>query len=65
MLTAREHALVVYTSHDPRRLLGDATCEKMGDLVAANDCHLLGLYDEFPAFLTQLNLYQGKRLTIT
>ena len=54
-----------YTSHDPRWLLGDATCEKMSDLMAANDCRLLGLYDKFPAFLTQLNLYRGKGLTLS
>ena len=27
-------------------LLGDATCEKIGDLIAANGGPLLGLYDE-------------------
>ena len=44
-------------------LLGDATCEKMGDLMAGNGGRLLGLYDELSSFLTQLNLSRGKGLT--
>ena len=32
-----------YTSHDPEWPVGDATCEKMGDLMAANGGRLLGL----------------------
>ena len=51
-----------YTSHHPAWLLGDATCEKMGDLMAANGGHLMGLYDELSSFLTQLNLSRGKGL---
>ena len=51
-----------YTPHDPAWLLGDATYEKMGDLMAANDGRLLGLYDELSTFLSQLNLYRGKGL---
>ena len=54
-----------YTPHDPTWLLGDATCEKMGDLMAANGGHLLGLYDELSTFLSQLNLYRGKGLTLS
>ena len=52
-----------YTSHDAAWLLGDATCEKMGDLMATNGGRLLGLYDELSSFLTQLNLSRGKGLT--
>ena len=54
-----------YRPIDAVWLLGDATCEKMGDLMAANDGRLLGLYDELTSFLTQLNLYQGKGLTLS
>lgn len=53
------------TSRDPAWLLGDATCEKMGDLMAANGGRLLGLYDELSTFLTQLNLYKGKGLAFS
>ena len=52
-----------YTSHDAAWLLGDATCEKMGDLMATNGGRLLGLYDELSSFLIQLNLSRGKGLT--
>ena len=31
-----------YSVNDPMWLLGDATCEKMGDLMAANGNRLLG-----------------------
>ena len=54
-----------YKAHDPAWLLGDATCEKMGDLMAANGGRLLGLYDELSSFLSQLNLYRGKGLTLS
>jgi hypothetical protein len=46
-------------------LLGDATCEKMGELMATNSGRLFGLYDELTSFLTQLNLYRGKGLTLS
>lgn len=42
------------SSRDPAWLLGDATCEKMGDLMASNKGRLLGLYDELITFLSQL-----------
>jgi len=45
---------------DPVWFVGDATCEKMGDMMASNGGCLLGLYDELCTFLTQLNLYRGK-----
>ena len=50
---------------DPEWLLGDATCERMGDLMAANGGRLLGLYDELSTFLTQLNVYCGKGLNLS
>ena len=52
------------TSRDPSWLLGDASCEKMVDLMALNGGRLLGLYDELST-LTQLNLYRGKGLNLT
>lgn len=54
-----------YQHHDPAWLLGDASCEKMGDLMASNGGRLLGLYDELTSFLTQLNLYRGKGVTMS
>ena len=53
------------TASHPAWLLGDATCEKMGDKMALNGGRLLGLYDELTTFLTQLNLYRGKGLSLT
>lgn len=50
---------------EPTWLLGDATCEKMGDLMASNKGRLLGLYDELSSFLSQLNLYRGKGVTLS
>ena len=54
-----------YKSSDPTWLLGDATCEKMGDLMASNGGRLLGHYDEMSTFLSQLNLYRGKGLNMS
>ena len=54
-----------YTIRDPVWLLSDATCEKMGDLMAANGGQLLGLYDELSTFLTQLNVYRGRGLSLS
>ena len=53
------------TASHPAWLLGGATCEKMGDKMAENGGRLLGLYDELTTFLTQLNLYRGKGLSLT
>ena len=53
------------SSRDPTWLLGDATCEKMGDLMASNGGRLLGLYDELSSFLSQLNLYRGKGVALS
>ena len=54
-----------YSGCDPVWLVGDATCEKMGDLMSGNGGRLLGLYDELSTFLTQLNLYRGKGLNLS
>ena len=64
-ILVRVQAKCGLTSRDPAWLLGDATCEKMGDLMAANGGRLLGLYDELSTFLTQLNLYKGKGLAFS
>jgi hypothetical protein len=42
--------------------LDDQSFEKMGELMEANQCKLLGLYDELPMFLSQLNICRGKAL---
>ena len=52
-----------YSTRDLVWLLGDATCEKMGDLMAANGGRLLGLY--LCSFLTPLNLYRARGLTLS
>ena len=41
-------------------LLQDASFEKMGALMAANDGRLLGMYDEMSSFLGKLNLCRGR-----
>ena len=43
-----------------RWLLDEASLEKMGDLMAANDGKMLGLYDELSSFLSQMNIFRGK-----
>ena len=49
----------------PTWLVGDATFDKMGELMSYNNGCLFGLYDELSTFLTQLNLYRGKGLTFS
>ena len=44
----------------PMWLLDEASLEKMGDLMAANDGKMLGLYDELSSFLSQMNIFRGK-----
>ena len=51
------------TDNDPSWVFDDATFEKMGALMKENSCRLLGFYDEFSAFLTQINLYRGRGLS--
>lgn len=45
--------------------VGDATFEKMDELMSKNNGCLFGLYDELSTFLTQLNLYHGKGLAVS
>ena len=52
------------TSRDPAWLLGEASCEKMGDLMDRNGGRLLGLYDELSTLLTQLNPLNAKTIYI-
>ena len=54
-----------YGLHDPVWLVGDSTFEKMGELMSQNGGRLLGLYDELSTFLSQLNLYKGKGLSLS
>ena len=41
----------------------DQSFEKMGALMHANHGKLLGLYDEFAMFLSQINVFRGKGIT--
>ena len=49
----------------PTWFVGDATFEKMGELMSKNHGCLFGLCDELSTFLTQLNLYHGKGLAVS
>ena len=53
------------TLDDPTWFVGDATFEKMGELMSKNRGCLFGLFDELSTFLTQLNLYHGKGLAVS
>lgn len=44
-------------------LSDDQSFEKMGDLMSKNHWKLLGLYDELPMFLSQVNVIRGRGLT--
>lgn len=48
---------------DPAWVLDDSSFEKMGALMHHNASRLIGLYDEFSAFLSQINLYRGRSLS--
>lgn len=41
----------------------DQSFEKLGELMFVNQWKLLGLYDELPMFLSQVNVFRGRRLT--
>ena len=41
----------------------DQSFEKMGDLMYQNHWKLLGLYDELPMFLSQVNVFRGRGLS--
>lgn len=40
----------------------DQSIEKLGAMMCDNDWKLLGLYDELPMFLAQMNIFRGKGL---
>lgn len=41
----------------------DQSFEKLGELMSANHWKLLGLYDELPVFLSQINIFCGRGLS--
>ena len=43
-------------------MLGDQSFEKLGELMSDNQWKILGLYDELPAFLSQINVCRGRTL---
>ena len=59
--TIRSGAGVV--DEDPTWVLDDLSFEKMGALMHSNGSRLLGLYDDFSAFLSQTNLYRGRTIS--
>lgn len=48
---------------DPIWKMDNATFEKMGALMRENSSRLLGIYDKFSAFLSQINCYRGSSLS--
>ena len=53
---------VQFSDSESMWILDEASFEKMGELMATNHSKLLGIYDEFPTFLAQINVYRGKGL---
>ena len=51
------------TDDDPTWVLDDSSFEKIGALMHNNASRLIGLYDEFSAFLAQINLYHGRSIS--
>ena len=43
-------------------LAGDQSFEKLGEMMSENHRKILGLYDEIPMFLSQMNITRGKNL---
>lgn len=43
-------------------MLDDQSLEKLGELMQENHWKLLGLYDELPMFLSQINVCRGRTL---
>ena len=43
-------------------MLGDQSFEKLGELMSDNQWKTLGLYDELPAILSQINVCRGRTL---
>lgn len=46
----------------PLWMMDDQSFEKMGELMEENHWKLLGLYDELPMFLSQVNICRGRAL---
>ena len=46
----------------PSWMMDDQSFEKMGELMEENHSKLLGLYDELPMFLSQVNVCRGRAL---
>ena len=61
-LIKRVRSSLKLTETDPVWCLDEASFEMMGFLMARNKNRLLGLYDEFSTFLSQVNVYRGKGL---
>lgn len=49
--------------NEPLWLLDDQSFEKLGELMKANYGKILGLCDELPMFLSQLNICRGRTLS--
>ena len=47
----------------PSWFLDDQSFEKMGALMSDNSWKVLGLYDELPMFLSQINVFRGRGLS--
>lgn len=60
----KEYCWYVYYADGISWLLQDASFEKMGALMAANDGRLLGLYDEMSSFLGKLTFAVEKEFVI-
>ena len=61
-LVSRVRVALKLDKNDAAWCLDEASFEMMGYLMAKNDSKLLGLYDEFSTFLSQINVYRGKGL---
>lgn len=47
----------------PPWFFDDQSIEKLGALMGENNWKLLGLFDELPMFLAQMNIYRGKGIS--
>lgn len=62
-LLQKVRSIAGVADEDPAWVLDDSSFEKMGALMHNNASRLVGLYDEFSAFLSQINLYRGRSLS--
>ena len=60
-LVSRAHSECKLGPSDPAWCLDDHLFEKMGAIMSENHGKLLGLYDELPMFLSQINVFLFKR----